>query len=242
MLSRTLAACGGLMLAALPVLAGSSRIKGDYVEARTADVFTGPCFSNAQVFITGKQAVLAWKVKEGTFDGVDLKGLSIAAAISADSTFSEDAPELAKSVLIVDKQANSVQREALIKMAKDLAGDRLKNVVAVYDSPIVLTVEHDPKTADSNAHAGSTVHVKGHGMPKAELASFWAPGLAEIATRPLTEDDHFCGNETIAYKPLSKGVTVEPAYTRENSFKAADLNQKWSDPNCRSSFVGHFAY
>jgi len=62
-------------------VAGAAGIRGDYVEARTADVFTGPCFSNAEVFIYGKQAVMAWKVDEGSYRGVDLGGLSVAAAI-----------------------------------------------------------------------------------------------------------------------------------------------------------------
>lgn len=246
MLSRTLAAVGGMLLAALPVMAGSSRIKGDYVEARNADVFTGPCFSNAQVFITGKQAVMAWKVSEGRWDGVDLKGLTIAAAVSAETTFSEDRPELAKCVLIVDERADSSQREALIKMAKALGRGRLDHVVAVRESRMVLTVEHDPATASGEAHGSISNHaagqVKGHGMPKAELGSFWAPGLAEIATRPLTEDDHLCGNEVVAYEPLSKGVEALPAFTRANTFKGAELDVKWTDPNCRSSFVGHFSY
>ena len=47
-------------------VAGAAGIRGEYIEARTADVFTGPCFSNAEVFIYGNQAVMAWKVTEGS--------------------------------------------------------------------------------------------------------------------------------------------------------------------------------
>src|SRR5262249_23455523 len=61
--------------------ASAAGIRGDYVEARTADVFTGPCFSNAEIFITGNRAVMAWKVTEGSWNGVDLQGLCIAAAV-----------------------------------------------------------------------------------------------------------------------------------------------------------------
>ena len=86
-------------------MAGAAEIRGDYVEARNADVFTGPCFSNAEIFIYGKQAVLAWKVKEGSWKGVDLAGLCVAAAVQGDTTFSEDHPDKARSVLIVDSRA-----------------------------------------------------------------------------------------------------------------------------------------
>src|SRR6266478_211366 len=70
----TLAALA-LVLVAAPVQAAG--ISGDYLESRTCDVWTGPCFANAEMNLGGKQAVLAWKVKEGTFDSVRLDGLSV---------------------------------------------------------------------------------------------------------------------------------------------------------------------
>lgn len=226
------ALCGALVLFGSGVTrAGDTGVRGDYVEARTADVFTGPCFSNAEVFIYGSQAVMAWKVNEGSFQGVDLKGLSVAAAVKGTTTFSEDKPEQAKAVLIVDEKADVYQREALVALAKTLGGKRLDNVVAIKTSRISMKVEN---------HTASAAEV-GHGMPHAPRASFWAAGLAKIVTRPLDEGDHFCGNEVVAYAPLSRGVDVLPAYTLGNEFKGAGLGGNWDDPNCRSSFVGRFA-
>ena len=233
MLSAIATACGAMILAATP----HPQIKGDYVEARTADIYTGPCFSNAEVFITGDSAVMAWKITEGSYNGQNLKGLSIAAAIKGTTTFSKDKAEKAKSVLIVDKNATPAQRDALIALAKELAGDRLKNVTEVKSARIQLTVEvmedHDSASAEETKH---------HGMPKAPRANVYVPGLAEILTRPLDEGDHACGNEVIEYPPLSKGVTALPAYTLAHTFKGEALGTTWDDPNCRSSFVGHFAY
>jgi len=237
MLACTLTALGGLLLAASPVSTEANRVTGDYVEARTADVYTGPCFSNAEIFITGHQAVMAWKVTGGSWRGVDLKGLSVAAAVLGTTTFSEDDTKAAKSVLIVDKKATPTQREALVELAKELGGDRLKNVVAVRTSVLSLTVEDHSASAESG-----DAKAKGHGMPHAPLASFWAPDLAEILTRPLGDGDHFCGNETVAYSPLSRGVSVLPAYTLRHKYAGGELDTRWNDPNCRSSFVGHFSY
>jgi hypothetical protein len=81
-----------------------------------------------------------------------------------------------------------------------------------------------------------------HTMPHAPAATFWAAGVAQIVTRPLDERDHACGNEVIAYAPLSQGVNVQPAYTLGNTFRGEGLSAQWADPNCRSSFVGHFSY
>lgn len=235
MLASALTVLACLPLAAAPDPSAGRQVSGDYIEARTADVYTGPCFSNSEIFITGNQAVLAWKVNQGSWKGVKLDGLSVAAAVLGSSTFSQDDAKAAKSVLIVDEAAAPAQREALIAMAKALAGDRLGNVVGVRTSSLAITVEHQeaPSEADHKAHGN---------MPRTPRALFSAPGLAEILTRPLDADDHFCGNETVAYEPLSAGVTALPAYTLRHRYSGGELDSLWNDPNCRSSFVGSFSY
>jgi hypothetical protein len=221
-------------LALSAVRASAAEIRGDYVEARTADVFTGPCFSNAEVFIYGNHAVMAWKVTEGSWKGVDLKGLCIAAAVNGTTTFSEDTPEKASAVLIVDGKASDSQRAALIDMAKSLGGKRLNQIAVVTTARMSLKLE-DHKMSD--VEAGH----EAHGMPQSPRASFWAAGLARIVTRPLDERDHACGNEVVAYPPLSQSVTAQPAFTLGHAFQGNGLDNRWDDPNCRSSFVGHFS-
>ena len=236
MLASALTVLGCLLPAATPGPSAANRVAGDYVEARTADVYTGPCFSNAEVFITGHQAVMAWKVTEGSWGGVKLDGLSVAAAVLGTTTFSQDDAKDARSVLIVDDRAEPAQRDALVAMAKALGGDRLRNVLAVRTSPLIVTVEEHAAAPDS----ASAAH-EAHGMPHAPRALFSAPGLAEILTRPLDSDDHFCGNETVAYEPLSSGVQAQPAYTLRHRYSGDEFNALWNDPNCRSSFVGRFS-
>jgi len=234
---KTMAALCGVWLVVAASPSHAAGIKGDYIEARTGDVFTGPCFSNAEVFITGHQAVVAWKVTEGTYNGVDLAGLTVAAALKGSTTFDADAPAEARSVLIVDKRVTPSQREALLAMARALAGDRMSQVVSVRDETMSLVVE----PADMETHSIAEAAHAHHATPKAPRALFLAPGLAEVSTRPLDEGDHKCGNEVLAYPPLSKGVAVTPAYTLGNSFAVKGLDTNWSAPNARSSMVGRFA-
>ena len=50
--------------------------KGSLISAgRTAEVFAGGCIMNAEAGTSGRQAVLAWKVDKGTFNGVTLDNL-----------------------------------------------------------------------------------------------------------------------------------------------------------------------
>src|ERR1700732_3233955 len=76
-------------LASSPLIAGSgalngASLSGKYVEARTAEVFTGGCIMGSEAETVGKQAVLAWKVDRGSFNGISLDGLSVVAAVAGD--------------------------------------------------------------------------------------------------------------------------------------------------------------
>ena len=53
----------------------AATISGTYLEVRSCDVYTGPCFSNAEMGSNGKEAILTWSIKEGAWQGVDLAGL-----------------------------------------------------------------------------------------------------------------------------------------------------------------------
>jgi len=197
-------------------------VSGNYIEARTADVFTGPCFANGEVEMNGKQAVFGWKINNGQWHGVDVSGLSVVAAVRSEHTlgnvYEEDNP--ARAVLIVDSRADAEQRLALANFAKTMGGELLKNVVKVEYQPIELTVENN------NIHGGA--------------AKLTAGSLAAIQTRAMAATDHTCGNEDVYYPPLNKLDHAMPAYALADSYSGSGLGETWSKPYGRSSFVGTF--
>src|SRR6188472_3441307 len=91
-----------LFIAAAPANAGE--IRGQYVEARTCDVYTGSCFANADTGLTGKNAVLAWKVESGCFGGSQLDGLGVVAVVAARETLGLKQSAPGKAILIVDER------------------------------------------------------------------------------------------------------------------------------------------
>src|SRR5215813_7630340 len=107
----------------------ASGITGHYLEARTCDVWTGPCFANSEMNLTGKQAVMAWKVDKGTQDDVRLDGLSVVAVVVASDTLGLEQTGESKTLLIVDSRASKAQREALISLAKQQAGKLVGNII-----------------------------------------------------------------------------------------------------------------
>src|SRR5262249_12743573 len=135
-MKRWLALAVCALMVAAPVSA--AEISGLYVEARTCDVWTGPCFANADMNLGGKHAVMAWKVQKGTLDNARLDGLGVVAVIAASDTLGIEQTGPAKAILIVDSKANSAQREALISMAKKQGGHFLKKIIAIETAPIDL--------------------------------------------------------------------------------------------------------
>src|SRR5712691_5034829 len=93
----------------------STHVRGEYIEARTADVYTGPCFANSEVGLTGDLAVMGWKIEKGSFEGVNLDGLSVMGAIRASNTLGDVTATAypVKAVLVIDDRANAEQRLAL---------------------------------------------------------------------------------------------------------------------------------
>src|SRR5438067_1395951 len=67
-MKRAVVAAALLGLSASPRAAGGPgghrSVTGAYVEARTAEVFTGGCIMNSEAETVGKQAVLAWRVNK----------------------------------------------------------------------------------------------------------------------------------------------------------------------------------
>src|SRR5580693_3397331 len=106
--------CVALLL--LSAAALGQQIRGDYIETRSADVYTGQCFANGEVNLVGKEAILAWHIQTGSWDGVPLDGLTIAAAVRAKATLGDPYadPYPAQSVLLIDDQATPQQSAALI--------------------------------------------------------------------------------------------------------------------------------
>src|SRR6476660_549537 len=158
MASLSLATCLSYA-AAIP----SHSIYGDYVEARTADVYTGPCFANSEVGLTGRLAVLGWKVTKGSWDGVSLDGMGVVGVVRASDTLGDvyHSSYPVKAVLIVDSRANVEQRLALQHFAKRMGGDLLQDVVRVEYQPIDLTfVNNDIHTMKATLTAGELAKIQ----------------------------------------------------------------------------------
>lgn len=217
---RCLAGCLVALCGASTVPA--AEISGEYLEARTCDVYTGPCFANGEIGIAGKEAVMAWRVDEGSWAGQSLSGLGAALIIKANDTLGFGGsftvkPDKITAVIVVDKNATFEQKEALVQFVKDSAPQLTKDVVKIESAPITLTNDH----------------LSGKGV-------FTAGKLARIETRKLAKGDCVCSNEQVFYPPLSTVENAHPAYTLNMTFEGEGLDQTWTTINKRSAFLATF--
>jgi hypothetical protein len=212
----TLAAVA-LLFAAAPLSAAG--LTGQYIEARTTDVWTGPCFANADINLGGKHAIMAWKIDKGQWNKISLDGLGVVAVLAASDTLGTPQTGRGKAVLIVDERANREQKDALIAFAKQQGGALLGNVVAIQSARVELSVCNCAEGGCGTLQAGE----------------------ARIQTRCLDhKHDKVCGNESAFFPPLARDVQAQPALATENTYTGKGLDGTWKDSGRRSAYLGTF--
>ena len=206
----SLAAC--LSAAKAPPAAVTTTVTGDYVEARTASVFAGPCHYNAERVTTGHDAVLAWHVTAGTWNGTDLAGLSAVAAVSCDDNLAE--PTAARrSELVVD--GTQAQAAAFANLLATKEGPQLGEIVAVRRSPVSFQKD------------GRAYHVKTDG--------------AELSVQPMPDDACCSQPSNVWYTPLVPLAHRKVGYTTRAAYTAGTVGDAWDRSGENDAFYGAFS-
>lgn len=215
---KLLAVCAALAVCAIPSMAA---VRGQYVEVRSADVYTGPCFANSEVGLAGRHAIVAWKIGEGEWHGTKLNGLNVIAVVDAKDNLGDPYhnPYPAKSVLIIDQRATAAQQRALVSFARAAGGPLVQHVVRVERAPVSIRF-------GTGMNHGSVTLVAGN--------------LARIQTRSLCAGDDICGNEIRFYPPLTKVSDAMPAYTIEAAYDGSGLDGVWNRRDDRSAYIANF--
>jgi hypothetical protein len=198
------------------------RVTGDYVEARTAEVFAGGCIMNSEAETAGRQAVLAWRITSGQFRGATLDGLAVAAAVAGDRNLGMremggEAPHAVRAIVTVDDRATELQRAALVDLVRELSAGLITDVVRVDIAPVRF--------------ATTATHV--------EVSA--ADSIRLLVKKEMTHDPS-CGAMQW-FKPFSPQLmTPAMGVAEAHAFFGAGLGSKWSAPHKRSAFWGAFAY
>jgi len=172
--------------------------------------------------LTGKEGMLLWSVREGSWNGVNLNGLNVMAIVKANGTLGDlkYQPRSGDAVLIVDSKADSIQKAALTDFARKMSGSLISKVV-------------DVKTAPVEASLGT--------CSKKGCASVKAGDLVEVSTSCLSAKHDICGNEETFYPPLSKVKGAYPVFTEVATYNGSGLGVTWQISGKRSAFLASFS-
>jgi len=214
----------GLFIAAAMILAIAGLIftsraenvslRGDYVEVRTASVFAGACHYNGEVVTTGRDAMMAWNVTSGKWQGVDLSGVRAMAIVSSDANLSEN-NAARQSEIIVDSNASRAQALAVLNALREKYAASLGNVVAVHSAPI------------SFARNGRTYAV--------------VTNEAAINVEAMPNDLCCKMPNLVWYTPLVGLENRKVGYTSNASYSGRVVGEPWSRSGENSAFYGTFS-
>jgi hypothetical protein len=200
--------------------ASDPAVIGDYVEARTAQVYTGGCIMGSEGEVSGREAILAWRVSQGRVNGVALDGLAVVAVVAGDSNLGTHElggrpPTTVKAILMTDDRATAEQQRALVTMARSLAPDVVREVVATKNTSITFQ-----KTNDSIQVAAG-------------------PARLDVVTN--VEHSPSCGAAKW-FGPLARTRDAKVGQTKTNEWSGSGLNTEWKQLDRTSSYFGSFSY
>ena|SRR5437660_6000814 len=191
-------------------------IKGDYVEVRTASVFAGACHYNGEVVTTGRDALMAWQVNSGSWNGVDLAGVRTVAVVSSDSNLS-DTQAARHSELIVDKSASRAQELAIIDAIKTKYAVTLGKIVSVRNEPVEF--KHEEKAY-----------------------SISSSGIAAINVESMPDDLCCRMPQLVWYEPLIPLAGRKVGYTKSALYAGGAVGDAWQRDGENSAFYGSFSF
>jgi len=205
----------GIGAVGLTSQAESTSVKGDYVEVRTASVFAGACHFNGEVTTTGREALMAWNVTSGKWNGVDLTGVRALASVSADDNLSNSQASR-RTEVIVDKFASHAQAVAMIEAIKSRYSDALGEIISVRTAPI------------SFKHEGQTYEVSS------------AEAAIDVEAMP---NDLCCRMPNLIwYAPLVPLSQRKVGYTVKALYAGHTVADSWERDGENSAFYGSFAF
>src|SRR5882672_12037658 len=195
--------------------ADNTSVKGDYVEVRTASVFAGACHYNGEVTTTGRDAMMAWHVTSGKWNGVDLTGMRVIAVVSSDDNLS-NAQAGRRAELIMDKSATHDQAVAMLEAIKSRYADALGEIVSVRTAPINFKHEGQTYQVDS-AEAAINVEAMPNDLCCRMPNLVWYSPMVSLGQRKV-------------------GYTIKALYTGNT------VADNWERAGENSAFYGSFAF
>lgn len=193
--------------------AANVSLRGDYVEVRTASVFAGACHYNGEVTTAGREAMMAWNVTSGKWQGIDLTGVRVMAIVSSEGNLGDD--NAARQSEIVIDSTSRAQSLAILNALKDKYAASLGNIVKVRNAPITFV-----RQGKTYAVAADDASINVEAMP----------------------NDLCCKMPNLVwYTPMVGLENRKVGYTTNAAYSGNTVSEQWSRSGENSAFYGSFS-
>jgi hypothetical protein len=204
-----------LIIASAARVSASPAVTGDYIEARSCNVFAGPCHFGSEYTTAGREAVMAWRVQHGVSAGQTLDGLTAVAVVAGEENLAV-AGTPRRTVFYIDARATPAQREALVALLRAKTGADFGRVLAVRSQPVSFEEESD----SASVSVAKVARLEANKMPEADCCRW--PGERW-------------------YDPLARTQGVRVGNAVVNEYDDTLLNVRWLQNDQNSVLFGRFA-
>jgi hypothetical protein len=210
----------GLLFAVSGTAQNAPAISGDYVEARSGEVYTCGCLFSSEMVTAGRDAILVWRINSGSFQGTPLAGIKIAAVVESMTNLGiEEAPR--RSVLYIDVPAGP-EKETQEKVL-----------------PALWQREYSKVLGHVQSLHSATINFELQG----EAVTVAIPGLVKLQARKaqLPNDAH--PGSFLWYSPFTPLDSSFLSTSFRYEYLGADFQHQWTDlmPGIRG-YLGRFAF
>ena len=205
-----------LLAGAAARVSAAPAVTGDYVEARSCNVYAGPCHFGSEYTTAGREAVMAWHVSHGAYAGQTLDGLSAVAVVAAEENLAlADVPR--RTAFYIDERATPAQRDAMVALLRAKTGADFGRVVAVRSAPVAFAEESD----------GVRVSV---------------PKIARLTATKMPDAACCRWPGQRWYEPLARTQDVRVGNAALNEYEDSLLNVRWAQNGANSVLFGGFSF
>lgn len=197
--------------------AAAPAVTGDYIEARSCNVMAGPCHLEGEEGTAGRQAVLAWKVRSGSYEGVDLSGVTAVALVSGEANLGRQGVQRT-SVLYFDHSASFEQKTAMTNLLEKRAAAAVGRVVKLSGcSRIAFNQSGDLYTVE-------------------------VPKVATIKVKKQPGQLCCIQKYEVGYQPFVVLKEAKVGYGLQTGFKDDLLKATWAGGDMNNAFFGAFTF
>jgi len=177
-------------------------VTGQYLEDRSSRVYGCPCEWSSEFASYGREAVLAWKIESGEYEGESLTGLRLAAVLAGEFTLSVSTSPR-RSTVYVDSGASAAQRRAGVAWLRAQYDEVLGQILGVHEVAIQFHLDAESATLQ----VGDVLDLRMRRANLLEDTESWA---------------------SLLYDPFTKLTSSTLGTTLNTQFNGdADLQMRW---------------